>query len=87
MSFFTYILFSEKLNKHYIGHTNDIDRRISEHNSSHCSSTKFGVPWRLIYSKEFPTNSEAIILELKLKSMKNKKYIEWFITNSEAQPG
>jgi len=75
-------LFSEKTNKYYIGHTKNIQRRISEHNSSECSSTKFGVPWKLVFSEEFVTNSEAIKLELKLKSMKSKKYIEWFISKN-----
>jgi hypothetical protein len=30
--FVLYILFSEKLDRYYVGYTNDIDRRIAEHN-------------------------------------------------------
>ncbi len=80
MNFYTYILFSEKLSKYYIGHTNNMNRRLSEHNSKQCSSTKSGTPWKLAYLKEFSTNSEAAIYEMKLKSMKSRKYIEWLIS-------
>ncbi len=73
MSFYTYILLSEKLSKYYIGHTKDMDRRLSEHNSKQCSSTKIGTPWKLAYLKEFSTNSEATKYEMKLKSMKSRK--------------
>ena len=79
MGFYTYILYSEKLNKHYIGHTNNIERRLSEHNSFQSSSTKCGAQWRLVFFKEFSTNSEAIKLELEIKSMKSRKYIEELI--------
>ena len=79
MSFFTYILFSEKLNKHYIGHTDNLDRRLVEHNSRQCSSTKSGVPWKLIFFKEFSTNSESVNFEIKIKSMKSSKFIEELI--------
>ncbi|MHB1686582.1 MAG: GIY-YIG nuclease family protein [Ignavibacteriaceae bacterium] len=33
MSFYTYILFSQTVNKYYIGSTNNILRRLGEHNS------------------------------------------------------
>ena len=79
MSFFTYILYSEKLNKYYVGHTNNLARRIEEHNSFHTMSTKSGVPWNILYSKEFSTNAEANKFELKIKSMKSRKYIEELI--------
>jgi putative endonuclease len=81
MSFFTYILYSEKLDKFYVGHTNNLIRRFHEHNSFQSSSTKSGTPWELVFSKEFYTNSEANKFELKIKSMKSRKYIEEMISN------
>jgi putative endonuclease len=73
--YFTYILKSVKSGKLYIGHTNNIERRLLEHNSNQSKSTKNKGPWELIYSKEFPSNSEAILLEIKLKNFKNKNYL------------
>jgi len=40
MNFYTYILFAEKLDKFYIGHTNDLERRVNENNSGFSKSTK-----------------------------------------------
>jgi putative endonuclease len=82
MSFCTYILFSQAVNKYYIGSTNNILRRLDEHNSRQSASTKAGVPWKLVFMKEFVLKSDAIKLEYKLKKMKSRKYLEWFINNS-----
>jgi putative endonuclease len=68
-------LFSEKLNRFYIGQTNDLERRINEHNSSFSKSTKAGIPWKLVYSKSFSTKSETYVFERKIKSMKSRKFI------------
>jgi putative endonuclease len=68
-------LFSEKLNKFYVGHTNDLERRLNEHNSGFSKSTKSGIPWKLVYSKSFSSISEAYEFERKIKSMKSKKFI------------
>jgi len=73
--YFTYILKSIKSGKLYIGHTNNIERRFQEHNSNQSKSTKNKGPWELIYTKECPSNSEAILFELKLKKIKNKNYL------------
>ncbi|MFM8950617.1 MAG: GIY-YIG nuclease family protein, partial [Bacteroidota bacterium] len=32
--FWTYAIFSEKFNRIYVGHTNDIVRRLAEHNGA-----------------------------------------------------
>ncbi|GGE11608.1 GIY-YIG nuclease family protein [Psychroflexus salis] len=48
MKFYTYILFSEKLNKHYIGQTNHVQNRLKKHNNRYQKFTKKGVPWMLI---------------------------------------
>jgi putative endonuclease len=73
--YYTYILKSEKTNKLYIGHTENLERRLFEHNSNQSKSTKNKGPWKLIFSKEFSTRSDAMKFELKLKSIKNKDYL------------
>ncbi|MEW6703160.1 MAG: GIY-YIG nuclease family protein [Bacteroidota bacterium] len=74
-SFFTYILFSNSKNKFYVGSTNDLQRRLLEHNSKHTKSTKFGVPWELVYFKEFNTKSNANQLESIIKKRGIKRYL------------
>ncbi|MBX7044650.1 MAG: GIY-YIG nuclease family protein [Ignavibacteria bacterium] len=75
--FFTYILISLSTEKIYIGHTENLDRRLEEHNSLNRKSsyTSKRGPWKLIFKKEFETKSEASKFEAYLKSLKNKKYI------------
>ncbi len=47
--FYMYILKSKKDGKCYMGSTNDIERRIIEHNSGLVFSTKARIPLALIY--------------------------------------
>ena len=73
----TYILYSTKLNKYYVGACIDIDRRLYEHNIGHSKFTSTGIPWQLMYTEEFETleaNNEK-----KIKDMKSRKYIESLI--------
>jgi putative endonuclease len=70
MDYFLYILFSNSINKYYIGSTNDPERRLTEHNFGHTSSTKAGVPWTLVFAKRYDSKSEAIKMEKKLNRWK-----------------
>ncbi|MDA3880621.1 MAG: GIY-YIG nuclease family protein [Prolixibacteraceae bacterium] len=40
-----YILYSEKIDQYYTGYTNNIDRRLSEHNRRKGKYTDRGIPW------------------------------------------
>ncbi len=77
--YFTYILQSDKNEKLYICHTANLERRLAEHSSNQCKSTKNKGKWELIFKKEFVTRGEAMKFELKLKSFKNKDYLLKFI--------
>jgi putative endonuclease len=76
---FTYILYSQKLDKYYVGACIDLERRLYEHAIGHSKFTSTGVPWELKYTKEFSTLLEATRYELKIKKMKSRKYIEGLI--------
>ena len=82
MEYFTYILFSESINKYYIGYTNDINRRLSEHNRVKGKFTDKGIPWKLVYSEHFSTKAEAQTREKQIKSKKSRKYIERIIADN-----
>lgn len=70
------MLYSDKLNKRYVGSTGDISKRLNEHNSGKSKFTKSGLPWKLIYSESFSTNSEARSRELFLKSGVGRKFLD-----------
>jgi len=74
--FYAYIIYSESTDKYYVGHTHDLDLRLQRHNDGWTRSTKFGIPWKLVYSEEYETKSEAIKREYEIKRKKRRKYIE-----------
>ena len=70
MSFFVYMLIS-KVNKRqisYVGYTNNLNNRVSLHNSSKGAKFTKGKLWKLIYSKKYSTKSIAMKEEYKLKN-------------------
>ena len=76
--FYMYILRNEK-DSFYIGTTNNIDKRIKQHNSHQSNYTRNRGPWELVYEEEFQSRSEAIKREYYLKSQKSKKYLNSLI--------
>ena len=54
-----YILFSQKRNRYYIGSTENIERRVIEHNRGHTRWTRQGIPWVLMFSQETTTLNQA----------------------------
>ena len=80
--FYTYILFSEKAKKYYVGSCQDITIRLSRHNTGATPSTKHGRPWKLAYFETFETKTEALTREKQIKSMKSKIYILKLIGSS-----
>jgi putative endonuclease len=73
---FVYIIYSQKLNKYYVGACIDLERRLYEHSIGHSKFTSTGMPWILKHSEAFPTLEEAKKRESIIKKMKSRKYIE-----------
>lgn len=69
MSWFVYILRSDKDGDLYKGITEDIQRRLEEHNSEKSKFTSSKTPWQLVYHKEMLNKREAIIEEKRLKKL------------------
>ena len=85
MSFFVYMLIS-KVNKRqisYVGYTNNLNNRVSLHNSSKGAKFTKGKLWKLIYSKKYSTKSIAMKEEYKLKNdYKLRKKIKLKFSNT-----
>jgi putative endonuclease len=77
-----YILQSESNGRFYVGSTNVLDRRLSEHQRGHTPSTRGRGPWRLVHTEEFPTLLEARRRELEIKRWKSAKLIAALIRSS-----
>lgn len=69
MSYFIYILYSQKDNKLYVGCTNSVEKRIERHNNGYVPSTKHRRPLVLIHSEQFLEKRDAFQREKFLKSL------------------
>jgi predicted GIY-YIG superfamily endonuclease len=74
--FFGYILKSRKSGQYYVGHSEDLEQRLREHNTGLSRYTRSHRPWTLVFRREFETRSEAAQWELAVKKRKSKKFIE-----------
>ncbi|HYW15775.1 MAG TPA: GIY-YIG nuclease family protein, partial [Allosphingosinicella sp.] len=73
MSFWTYILRCSN-GIYYTGHTDDLDRRIAEHQSGAIRGYTFDKrPVELMWAEEFPTRAEALEAELRVKAWSRAK--------------
>ena len=77
-----YIIYSNKLNKYYVGACIDLQRRLYEHNIGHSKFTSLGLPWILKYLESFATLPHAKKRELEIKKKKSRIYIEKLIGSS-----
>jgi putative endonuclease len=80
--FYVYILYSQKINKYYIGQTEDVAKRLISHSKRISHYTSISDDWKLVYTESFDTRAEAIHRENEIKKKKSRKYIEWVISES-----
>ena len=64
---YVYVLMSEVNDRLYIGVTDDISKRLIEHNLGKTRSTKPHRPYRLIYSECYQMRSKAFKRERQIK--------------------
>jgi len=89
VSYFVYILRSESTSQYYIGHTSDIDRRISQHNDANYQGSKHikrvEGPWRCVYKEQYATRSAAMKGEKEIKGKKSRSYIEYLLSRQSPE--
>lgn len=69
--FYVYFIKSRKDGELYIGSTNDLKRRLLEHNKGLCYSTKFRTPFNLVYYEAYRSENDARHREHNLKLRAN----------------
>ncbi len=77
--FVAYILYSTSKDKYYVGHTNDLERRLYEHN---LNRTLGANDWQVKFAKPFQTRAEAMAMERTIKSKKRRAFIEHLISSA-----
>jgi len=80
--FYTYVIQHNITGRIYIGHTNNVEKRVSQHNDasfkkkSYTKLNKGKGKWVLVYSESFQTRKEAMKREKELKSSRGRNFIK-----------
>jgi putative endonuclease len=74
--FIVFALKSENDGRVYVGFTQDLSRRLKEHNSGKTRSTKGWLPWNVIYTEEVDSREKSRAREIYLKSGMGKEFLK-----------
>jgi putative endonuclease len=72
--YFVYVLKSKSARKSYVGYTEDLDRRIIQHNSGHNLFSKRFMPWEIVYTEKYDNIVDAIAREKYLKTTSGRRF-------------
>jgi putative endonuclease len=81
--YFVYILKSLNFAKTYTGITDDLERRLIQHNRGYHFYTKRYLPWRIIFSEKHSDRISARKKEKYLKSAAGRKWIKRVLFESK----
>ncbi len=85
--YYVYVLFSDQDKKFYTGFTDDLRRRVAEHNAGRVQSTSDRRPLILVYYEACLNQEDAIHREKYLKTTFGKEYIRKRINNFLVEVG
>jgi putative endonuclease len=74
-----YVLLSLKDKATYVGMALSATSRLKEHNSGKNRYTKAHIPWKIIYTEQFPDWATARIREKYLKSTAGKNWLKKYL--------
>jgi putative endonuclease len=76
-------LHSDRIDRYYIGTSQNPQLRLHYHNTSLKGWTQRGRPWKIVFSKEYDNSTEAERVERKIKSWKSKRLIEKLVEDGD----
>ena len=80
--YFIYILYSVSANKYYVGHTDNLERRLFEHNNGMTRFTSnIASDWIIMYTETFESRTLAAKREREIKARKSRVHIKSLIAN------
>ena len=73
--YFVYILSSLVSKKSYVGITDNLKRRLAQHNAGNGYYTKRYKPWKIIYTEKLEDREKARIREEYFKSAAGRRFL------------
>jgi len=81
-----YILYSQSIDRFYIGHTSNVHKRLEEHNNP-VDFSKYsakGIPWEIVLSIMISeSRSDAMKVEKFIKKQKSRAFIQKLILEKD----
>ena len=74
--YYVYVLKSSKTGLLYKGQTDNLERRVQEHNAGKTSSTRHGIPWNICYYEKHESRDAAITREKYFKTLRGGKELK-----------
>jgi len=81
-----YIIYSERIDKYYIGFSSNFQERLRKHNRNSKGFSSSGRPWIMVYSEVFENKKDAMAREKQLKSWKNRERLVSLIKSCSEHP-
>lgn len=79
--YYTYLLLTDN-NSLYCGYTDDVEKRFKAHiEGKGAKYTRAHKPIKIVYQKEFPTKSEAMKEEFRIKHLSHSEKLKLIETN------
>ena len=75
MVYYVYLIKTIKgyLNKSYVGYTNNLQKRLDNHNSNLGAKSTKGYKWEVVYKRRFYSKKNALSFEYKLKKDRSER--------------
>jgi putative endonuclease len=86
VTWFVYVLQSEIDSTFYVGMSQNISKRLIEHNKGRSKYTSGHLPWKLVYSEEAGTAENARKRERYFKSAAGKKHLHKILDAAGSLP-
>jgi putative endonuclease len=84
--FTVYVLRSITADKLYVGFTENLSRRVAEHNAGKSKFTSGYLPWQVFYKEEVSDRTEARRREKYLKTAAGKKFLKYKVPDRGSLP-
>lgn len=80
--YYVYVIRSLKNRRLYTGSTDNVKRRLYEHNSGLSKATKYTRPFELLHQEQYDSRSEAYRREMYLKTGKGREELKKILGSS-----
>ena len=74
--YYVYVLSSLSYNIQYVGHTDNLERRLKEHLDGKSRYTKGRGPWKLVYKERYSSRKKAAQREKYLKTGSGRSFLK-----------